>query len=75
MNLQQLLKQATNDSGNIDIQHYTNLVLLEACRLVKETPITCAYTTFDEQVAITQRADCFRQIYNQIVENLNGTTS
>ena len=75
MNIQQLLNQATNDSGNIDIQHYTNLVLLEACRLVKETPITCAYTTFDEQVAITQRADCFKQIYNTITENLNGTTS
>lgn len=75
MNIQQLLKQATNDSGNVDIQHYTNLVLLEACRLVKETPITGAYTTFDEQVAITQRADCFKQIYNQITENLNGTTS
>ena len=75
MNIQQLLKQATNDSGNVDIQHYTNLVLLEACRLVKETPITGAYTTFDEQVAITQRADCFKQIYNTITENLNGTTS
>jgi hypothetical protein len=75
MNIQQLLKQATNASGNIDINHYTNLVLLEACRLVKETPITCAYTTFDEQVAITQRAECFKQIYNQIAENLNGTTT
>lgn len=70
MNIEQLLKAATNDSGNIDIQHYTNLVLLEACRLIKETPITAAYTTFDEQVAITQRADCFRQVYNQIVKNL-----
>ena len=75
MNIQQLLKQATNASGNVDINHYTNLVLLEACRLVKETPITCAYTTFDEQVAITQRAECFRQIYNKITENLNGTNS
>lgn len=70
MNIEQLLKAATNDSGNIDIQHYTNLVLLEACRLIKETPITAAYTTFDEQVAITQRADCFQQVYNQIVKNL-----
>lgn len=70
MNIQQLLNQATNDSGNIDIQHYTNLVLTEACRLIKDTPITAAYTTFDEQVAITQRADCFRQVYNQIVKNL-----
>ena len=75
MNIQQLLNQATNDSGNIDIQHYTNLVLLEACRLVKETPITGAYTSFDEQVAITQRAECFKQIYNKIAENLNGTNS
>ena len=75
MNLEKLLKDATTKSGNIDINHYTNLVLLEACRLVKETPITCAYTTFDEQVAITQRADCFKQIYNTITENLNGTTS
>ena len=75
MNLEKLLQDATTKDGNIDINHYTNLVLLEACRLVKETPITCAYTTFDEQVAITQRADCFRQIYNIITENLNGTTS
>lgn len=75
MNIPQLLKQATNDSGNIDINHYTNLVLLEACRLVKETPVTGAYTTFDEQVAITQRAECFQQIYNTIVETLNGTNS
>ena len=72
MNIQQRSNQATHDSGNVDIQHYTNLVLLEACRLVKETPITGAYTTFDEQVAITQRADCFKQIYNKITENLNG---
>ena len=75
MNIEQLLQQATNSSGNVDINHYTNLVLLEACRLVKETPITGAYTSFDEQVAITQRADCFKQIYNTITENLNGTTS
>jgi hypothetical protein len=75
MNLEKLLQQATNADGNIDINHYTNLVLLEACRLVKETPVTCAYTSFDEQVAITQRADCFNQIYNKIVENMNGTNS
>ena len=72
MNIEKLLKDATTQEGNIDINHYTNLVLLEACRLVKETPITCAYTSFDEQVAITQRADCFNQIYNKIVNNLNG---
>lgn len=70
MNIEQLLHDATTQDGHIDIKHYTNLVLLEACRLVKETPITCAYTTFDEQVAITQRADCFNQIYNQIVGNM-----
>ena len=75
MNIEQLLKASTNSSGNIDIQHYTNLVLTEACRLVKDTPITGAYTSFDEQVAITQRAECFQQIYNQIVKNLNGTTA
>ena len=75
MNIEQLLQQATNSDGNVDIRHYTNLVLLEACRLVKETPVTGAYTTFDEQVAITQRADCFKQIYNKIAENLNGTNS
>ena len=74
MNIEKLLKDATTQDDNIDIKHYTNLVLLEACRLVKETPITGAYTTFDEQVAITQRADCFKQIYNQIVRNLNGTS-
>ena len=72
MNIPQLLKAATNESGNIDINHYTNLVLTEACRLIKETPITCAYTTFDEQVAITQRAECFKQVYDQIVRNLNA---
>lgn len=70
MNIEQLLQSATTESGNIDIAHYTNLVLLEACRLVKETPVTGAYTTFDEQVAVTQRADCFHQVYNQIVKNL-----
>ena len=75
MNIEQLLKASTNSSGNSDIQHDTNLVLTEACRLVKDTPISGAYTTFDEQVAITQRAECFQQIYNQIVKNLNGTTT
>lgn len=74
MNIELLLNQAVRQEGEIDILHYTNLVLQEACRLVKETPITGAYTSFDEQVAITQRAECFKQIYNQIVRNLNGTT-
>lgn len=75
MNIEQLLKASTNAEGNIDIQHYTNLVLTEACRLVKDTPITGAYTSFDAEVAKTQRAECFQQIYNQIVKNLNGTTT
>lgn len=74
MNIEKLLIQATRQEGEIDILHYTNLVLQEACRLIKDTPITAAYTTFDEQVAITQRADCFRQVYDQIVRNLNATT-
>lgn len=75
MNLQKLLNDATNSDGNIDINHYTNLVLTEACRLIKETPITGAYTTFDEQVAITQRAECFRQVYNLIVKNLENAST
>ena len=70
MNIEHLLKQASHKSGEIDILHYTNLVLTEACRLIKETKITGAYTSFDEQVAITQRADCFRSVYNQIIENM-----
>lgn len=73
MNIEQLLKASTNSDGNIDINHYTNLVLTEACRLIKETPITGAYTTFDEQVARTQRADCFKRVYDQVVRNLNAS--
>lgn len=72
MNIEQLLKASTNSDGNIDINHYTNLVLTEACRLIKETPITGAYTTFDEQVAITQRAECFKRVYDQVVRNLDA---
>lgn len=72
MNIQPLLTQATTKDGSLDINHYTNLVLQEACRLIKDTKITGAYTTFDEQVAITQRAECFHSVYNQIVENLQG---
>ena len=75
MNIQQLLTQATTKDGNLDINHYTNLVLQEACRLIKDTKITGAYTSFDEQVAITQRAECFKSVYNQIVENLNGNNT
>ena len=75
MDIEQLLKASTNESGNIDIQHYTNLVLTEACRMVKDTPITGAYTSFDAEVARSQRAECFQQIYNQIVKNLNVSTT
>jgi hypothetical protein len=70
MNIEQLLKQAIRQEGEIDIIHYTNLILLEACRLIKDTPTTAAFTTFDQAVAETQRADCFKQVYNQIVKNI-----
>lgn len=73
MNIQTLLSQATTKDGNLDLNHYTNLVLQEACRLIKDTKITGAYTSFDEQVAITQRAECFHSVYNQIVKNLEDT--
>jgi hypothetical protein len=66
-----LLKQSQKTAGEIDIIHYTNLVLLEACRLVKDTPTTAAFTTFDQAVAETQRADCFKSVYNQIVKNID----
>lgn len=75
MNIQTLLQQATTKDGNLDLGHYTNLVLQEACRLIKDTPITGAYTSFDEQVAITQRAECFRSVYNQIVKNLENANT
>jgi hypothetical protein len=70
MNIEDLLKQSQKTAGEIDILHYTNLILLEACRLIKDTPTTAAFTTFDQAVAETQRADCFKQVYNQIVENI-----
>jgi hypothetical protein len=70
MNIQDLLKQSTRKDGTIDLLQYTNLVLSEACWLIKETPITAAFTTFDAAVAETQRADCFRQVYNLIIENI-----
>jgi hypothetical protein len=70
MNIEDLLKQSQKTAGTIDIIHYTNLILLEACRLIKDTPTTAAFTTFDQAVAETQRADCFKQVYNQIVENI-----
>jgi hypothetical protein len=50
-------------------------VLTEACRLIKETPVTGAYTSFDANVAITQRAECFKSVYNQIVENIENANS
>ena len=76
MNIEQLLKQASRKNGEIDILHYTNLVLQEACRLIKDTPTTSAYTSFDQVVAETQRADCFKSVYNLIVENIqNGNNS
>jgi hypothetical protein len=75
MNIQTLLTQATTKDGNIDINHYTNLVLQEACRLIKDTPTTSAFTTFDQAVAETQRADCFKSVYNLIVENITNANS
>jgi hypothetical protein len=72
MNIEQLLQQATRQSGEIDILHYTNLVLQEACRLIKDTPTTSAYTSFDATVAETQRAECFRSVYNLIVDNIKN---
>jgi hypothetical protein len=75
MNIEHLLQQAIRQEGEIDILHYTNLVLQEACRLIKDTPTTAAFTTFDLAVAETQRADCFRQVYNQIVKNIEDATT
>ena len=74
MNLEQLVKSATVE-GRLDLRHYTNLVLTEACRLIKETPTTAAFTTFDVAVAETQRADCFKSVYNLIVENIENANS
>jgi len=75
MNIDYLLQQAIRQEGEIDILHYTNLILLEACRLIKDTPTTSAFTTFDQAVAETQRADCFKQVYNQIVRNLEDAAT
>jgi hypothetical protein len=74
VNLEQLVKSATVE-GRLDLRHYTNLVLTEACRLIKETPTTSAYTSFDKVVAETQRADCFKSVYNLIVENIENANS
>ena len=70
MNIQDLINQSTRKDGTVDLLQYTNLVLSEACWLIKETPITAAFTTFDAAVAETQRADCFKQVYNLIIENI-----
>jgi hypothetical protein len=75
MNIEQLLQQAVRQEGEIDIVHYTNLVLQEACRLIKDTPTTAAFTTFDAAVAETQRADCFKSVYNLIVENIKNANT
>jgi len=75
MNIEELLKQSQKTAGEIDILHYTNLVLQEACRLIKDTPTTSAYTSFDAVVAETQRADCFRSVYNQIVKNIEDAAT
>ena len=75
MNLKALVTQATTQTGRLDLEHYTNLVLLEACRLIKETPTTSAFTTFDLAVAETQRADCFHQVYNKITQNIENAAT
>ena len=75
MNIRDLIEQATTSTGRLDLQHYTNLVLTEACRLIKETPTTAAFTTFDQSVAETQRADCFQQVYNLIVKNIENANT
>ena len=71
--LENLIKQASVE-GRLDLQHYTNLILLEAARVVKDTPVTGAYTTFDAEVAKTQRAECFRSVYNLIVKNIENAS-
>ena len=75
MNIKQLVTEATTDTGRLNLEHYTNLVLLEACRIIKETPITSAFTSFDAAVAETQRADCFQQVYNLIVKSITDAST
>ncbi len=75
MNIKQLVTEATTETGRLSLEHYTNLVLLEACRLIKETPITSAYTSFDATVAETQRALCFQQVYHQIVKSITDAAT
>jgi hypothetical protein len=75
MNIDQLLQQAISQEGEINILHYTNLVLLEAAKQIKDTPITGAFTSFDEQVAKSQRALCFQQVYNLITANIENANN
>ena len=75
MNIKQLVTEATTQTGRLSLEHYTNLVLLEACRIIKETPITGAFTSFDKVVAETQRAECFQQVYNQIVKSITDAAT
>jgi len=75
MNIKQLVTEATTDTGRLSLEHYTNLVLLEACRLIKETPITAAFTSFDKAVAEAQRADCFQQVYNKIIKSITDAAT
>jgi hypothetical protein len=69
MDIKQAFSEACRETGEFDLLHYTNLVLARACWLIKETPTTSAFTTFDAAVAETQRADCFKSVYNEITEN------
>jgi len=77
MNIKQLVTEATTDTGRLSLEHYTNLVLLEACRLIKETPITEAATNVNALVllAAAQRAECFQQVYNQIVKSITDAAT
>lgn len=75
VNIKELVTEATTQTGRLNLEHYTNLVLLEACRLIKETPITAAFTSFDVVVAETQRALCFQQVYNQIVKSITDAST
>jgi hypothetical protein len=75
MNLNQLIEQATTNTGRLDLELYTNLVLMEAARAIKDTPITGAFTSFDEQVAKSQRTLCFKQVYNLITTNIENANN
>ena len=77
MTLHELIKQASSEAPeggwsithtNFNYNHFANLVLLEACKVINETPITGAYTSFDKIVAETQRADCFKAVRKLIIQ-------